>query len=208
MEVNCGEHGGTHVLHALPTKPVAKVELCSIKQVERDMRLGCEAWLMLIQPATHVVATEADTCAEGDVVSGACNDATRWNSIVTEYSDVFEPPGMPAERDTVHRIELEPGSVPPYKRQYRVSAAELAEVRRQLDEYLEKGWIRPSCSPYGAPIVFIRKKTGELRMTVDYRALNRQTKKDVYPLPRIDDLLDKLSRAKFLSAIDLASGYH
>ena len=208
MEVDCGEHGGTHVLHALPTKPVAKVELCSIKQVERDMRLGCEAWLMLIQPATHVVATEADTCAEGDVVSGACNDATRWNSIVTEYSNVFEPPGMPAERDTVHRIKLEPGSVPPYKRQYRVSAAELAEVRRQLDEYLEKGWIRPSCSPYGAPIVFIRKKTGELRMTVDYRALNRQTKKDVYPLPRIDDLLDKLSKAKFLSAIDLASGYH
>ena len=196
------------MLHALPTKPVAKVELCSIKQVERDMRLGCEAWLMLIQPATHVVATEADTCAEGDVVSGACNDATRWNSIVTEYSDVFEPPGMPAERDTVHRIKLEPGSVPPYKRQYRVSAAELAEVRRQLDEYLEKGWIRPSCSPYGAPIVFIRKKTGELRMTVDYQALNRQTKKDVYPLPRIDDLLDKLSKAKFLSAIDLASGYH
>ena len=69
MEVDCGEHGGTHVLHALPTKPVAKVELCSIKQVERDMRLGCEAWLMLIQPATHVVATEADTCAEGIVVS-------------------------------------------------------------------------------------------------------------------------------------------
>ena len=102
VEVDCGEHGGTHVLHALPTKPVAKVELCSIKQVERDMRLGCEAWLMLIQPATHVVATEADTCAEGDMASDSRNDATHWNSIVTEYSDVFEPPGMPAERDTVH----------------------------------------------------------------------------------------------------------
>ena len=69
MEVNCGEHGGTHVLHALKTKPVAKVELCSIKQVEWDMRLGCEAWLMLIQPATPVVAIEADMCAVGDVVS-------------------------------------------------------------------------------------------------------------------------------------------
>ena len=115
MEVNCGEHGGTHVLHALPTKPVAKVELCSIKQVERDMHLGCEAWLMLIQPATHVVATEADTCAEGIMVSSVDNDTTRWNSIINEYSDVFEPPGMPAERDTVHRIELKPGSVPPYK---------------------------------------------------------------------------------------------
>ena len=71
-----------------------------------------------------------------------------------------------------------------------------------------KGWIRHSCSPYGAPIIFIRKKTGELRMTVDYRALNHQTKKDVYPLPKIDDLLDKLAEAKYLSAIDLASGYH
>ena len=71
-KVDCGEHGGTHVPHALPTKPVAKVELCSIKQVECDMvHLGCEAWLMLIQPATHVVATEANTCAAGDVLPNA-----------------------------------------------------------------------------------------------------------------------------------------
>ena len=69
VEVNCGEHGGTHMLHALLTKPVAKVELCCIKQVEHDMRLVCEAWLMLIQPATHMVDMEADTCAEGDVAS-------------------------------------------------------------------------------------------------------------------------------------------
>ena len=112
--------------------------------------------------------------------------------MVTEYSDVFEPPGMPVERAINHKIELEPGATPPYRCQYCVSAAELAEVWHQLDEYLEKGWIHPSSSPYGALIVFIRKKTGELRMTVDYRALNCQTKKDVYPLPRIDDILDKL----------------
>ena len=142
------------------------------------------------------------------MASDSGNDTTQWNSIIAEYSDVFEPPGMPAERDTVHRIKLEPGSVPPYMRQYRVSTAELAEVRQQLNEYLEKGWIRPSCLPYGAPIIFIRNKTGELQMTVDYRALNRQTKKDAYPLPRIDNLLDKLSKASFLSTIDLASGYH
>ena len=95
-------------------KPVTRVELCGIKQVERDMHLGCEAWSMLIQSATHVVATEADTCAEGVMVSGAINDATQWNSIVAEYPDVFEPPGMPSKRDAVHRIELEPGSVLPY----------------------------------------------------------------------------------------------
>ena len=87
-----------------------------------------------------------------------------------------------------------------------MSTVELADDRRQLDEYLAKGWIRPSCSLYAAPIVFIRKKTGELCMMVDYRALNRQTKKDIYSLPRIDDLLVKLSQATCLSAIDLASG--
>ena len=128
--------------------------------------------------------------------------------MVTEYSDVLEPPGMPVERAITHKIELEPGARPPYHHQYRVSAAELAKVRHQLDDYLEKGWIRPSSSSYGAPIVFIRKNTGELHMMVDYRAPNCQTKKDIYPLPRIDDLLDKLSKAMCLSAIDLASGYH
>ena len=69
MEVNRGKLGGTYVLRALPTKPEAMVELCSIKQVERDMRLGCEVWLMLIQPATYVVTMEADTCTVGDVAS-------------------------------------------------------------------------------------------------------------------------------------------
>ena len=77
-----------------------------------------------------------------------------------------------------------------------------------MDDYLAKDWIKPSCNPWGAPIIFIRQKTGELRMTLDYCALNKQTKKDVYPLPRIDDLLNKLVHAYFLSAIDLASGYH
>ena len=163
---------------------------------------------MLLNPTSHVAAMEASTCASVGEVGPDVVPPSRWSNLVIEYSDVFKPPGMPVERAVDHKIELEPGATPPYRRQYHVSAAELAKVRRQLDEYLEKGWIRPSSSPYGAPIVFIRKKTGELRMTVDYRALNCQTKKDIYPLPRIDDLLDKLSKAMCLSAIDLASGYH
>ena len=118
------------------------------------------------------------------------------------------PPGMPVECEIDHKIELEPGAAPPYHCQYCISAAQLAEVWCHLDEYLEKAWIRPSSSPYGALIVSIRKKTGELHTTVDYRVLSCQIKKDVYPLPRIDDLLDKLSKAMCLSAIDLASGYH
>ena len=89
-----------------------------------------------------------------------------------------------------------------------MSPSELAEVRRQLDEYLSKGWIRPSTSPFGAPILFVRKKDNTLRMCIDYRALNRLTVLDKYPLPRIDDLLDRLSKARVFSSIDLAQGYH
>lgn len=84
-----------------------------------------------------------------------------------------------------------------------MSQAELAECRRQLDSLLEKGWIRPSTSPYGHPILFVRKKTGDLRMCVDYRLLNRQTKMDAYPIPRIDALLDTLSGAGVFTLIDL-----
>ena len=73
---------------------------------------------------------------------------------------------------------------------------------------LEKGWIRPSMSPYGAPLLFVRKKTGELRMCIDYQALNRQTKLDVFPIPQIADLLDHLGRAPFFLSVDLATAYH
>ena len=85
-----------------------------------------------------------------------------------------------------------------------MSPAELAEVRRQLDDYLAKGFIQPSTSPYGAPILFAWKKDGTLRMCMDYRSLNRMTKKDVYPIPRIDDLLDRLTNAIIFSKIDLS----
>ena len=73
---------------------------------------------------------------------------------------------------------------------------------------LEKGWVRPSVSPYGHPILFVRKNTGELRMCIDFRSLNRNTVVDKFPLPRISDLLDKLSRAQYFSSIDLSAAYH
>ena len=82
------------------------------------------------------------------------------------------------------------------------------EVRKQLDELLAKGWVRPSCSPYGHPILFARKKDGSLRMCVDYRSLNVNTRPDRYPIPRIDELLDRLGGSRFFSKIDLRAGYH
>ena len=84
----------------------------------------------------------------------------------------------------------------------------MSEVRRQLDDYLDKGFIRPSTSPYGMPILFASKKDGTLCMCVDYRALNKNTKKDAYPIPRIDNLLDRLQKARIFSKIDLSQGYH
>ena len=110
---------------------------------------------MLLNPTSHVAAMEASTCASAGEVGPDVVPPSRWSNLVTEYSDVFEPPGMPVEHAIDHKIELEPGATPPYHRQYHVSAAELAEVRCQQDEYLKKGWIRPSSSPYGTPIVFI-----------------------------------------------------
>ena len=87
---------------------------------------------------------------------------------------------------------------------YRMSPAELAEVCRQLDGYLSKGWVIPSSSSYGAPILFVRKKDGTLRICIEHRALNKQTKLDWYPLPKIDDLLDRLDNSGVISSIDLA----
>ena len=80
---------------------------------------------------------------------------SRWLKLVDEYLDIFEPPGMPADGNIVHKIELKPGSEPLYQWKYCIPVTELAEVRCQLDEYFEKGWTWPNCSPYGIPIVFI-----------------------------------------------------
>ena len=94
---------------------------------------------MLLNPTSHVAAMEASTCASAGEVGSDMVLPSHWSNLVTEYSDVFEPPGMPVEREIDHKIELEPGAAPPYHCQYRISAAELAKVWRQLDEYLEKG---------------------------------------------------------------------
>ncbi|WKA06026.1 hypothetical protein VitviT2T_023954 [Vitis vinifera] len=85
---------------------------------------------------------------------------------------------------------------------------ELKELKTQLDELLGKGFIRPSTSPWGAPVLFVKKKDGTLRLCIDYRKLNRVTVKNKYPLPRIDDLFDQLKGAKYFSKIDLRTGYH
>jgi hypothetical protein len=130
--------------------------------------------------------------------------------VVSEYPDVFpdDLPGMPPERDIEFIIDLLPGTAPIAKRPYRISVGELEELKKQLKELLGKGYIRPSSSPWGAPVIFVEKKDGTQRMCVDYRALNEVTIKNKYPFPRIEDLFDQLKGAKVFSKIDLRSGYH
>jgi hypothetical protein len=131
-------------------------------------------------------------------------------SVVSEFPDVFleELPGMPPERKAEFAVELIPGTAPISKRAYRVSGPELVELKKQIDELLEKGYIRPSTSPWAAPVLFVEKKDGTKRMCIDYRSLNEVTIKNKYPLPRIEDLFVQLRGANVFSKIDLRLGYH
>ena len=105
--------------------------------------------------------------------------------VVNKYPDVFpeELPGMPPDRDIEFVIDLVPGTSPIAKRPYRMAASELAELKKQLEELQRIGFIRPSSSPWGAPVLFVKKKDGSMRLCVDYRALNEVTIKNKYPLP-------------------------
>ena len=115
---------------------------------------------------------------------------------------------MPPVREVQFSINLKPGTEPIAKAPYRMAPAEMSELKTQLQELLDKGFIRPSTSPWGAPVLFVKKKDGSLRLCIDYRELNAVTVKNKYPLPRIDDLFDQLRGATVFSKIDLRSGYH
>src|ERR1041384_1864675 len=130
--------------------------------------------------------------------------------VVCNYPDVFpeELPGMPPDRDIEFLIDLVPGTAPISKRPYRMPVNELVELKKQISELQDKGFIRPSSSPWGAPVLFVEKKDGTQRMCVDYQALNKVTIKNKYPLPRIEDLFDQMKGACIFSKIDLRSGYH
>ncbi|EOX94089.1 Uncharacterized protein TCM_003206 [Theobroma cacao] len=130
--------------------------------------------------------------------------------IVSEFPNVFpnDLPGLPPNRELEFPIDLLPGTAPISIPPYRMAPAELKELKVQLQELVDKGFTRPSISPWGAPILFVKKKDGTLRLCIDYRQLNRMTIKNKYPLPRIDDLFDQLQGATVFSKVDLRSGYH
>jgi hypothetical protein len=130
--------------------------------------------------------------------------------VVQEYSDVFpeELPVMPPDRGIEFLIELLPGTSPISKRPYRMPINELVELKKQITELWAKGFIRPSSSPWGAPVLFVEKKDGTQWMCIDYRSLNEVTIRNKYPHPRIEDLFDQMKGAGVFSKIDLRSRYH
>jgi len=190
-----------------------------------DIILGMN-WMskhgVLIDTPTRVVMLREPDSKEAFLVQLPKNDDIRHAAnairphivaeihVVCEFPDVFpeDLPGLPPDRDIEFKIDLIPGTAPISRRPYRMPPNELAELKKQLQELMEKGLIRPSSSPWGCPALFVKKKDKSLRMCVYYRPLNAMTIKNKYPLPRIDILFDQLAKAKVFSKIDLRSGYH
>jgi hypothetical protein len=163
---------------------------------------------------------ELEYVAENLVINKAASNRMVLNQLdaastmdirtIYEFPYVFleELPGMPPDHEIEFVIELVPGTAPIFKRPYRMAVNQLAKLKEQLQELLDKGYILPSASPWGAPVIFVMKKDGTQRMCMDYHSLNEVTIKNKYPLPRIDDLFDQLKGACVFSQIDLRSGYH
>ena len=155
---------------------------------------------------TYLVALKDDMVdSMGDLIP------MEVQKVLNEFKDVMPselPKKLPPRREEDHKIELESGAKPPAMGPYRMAPPELEELRRQLKELLEARFIQPSKAPYGASVLFQKKHDGSLRMCIDYRALNKVTVKNKYPIPLIVDLFDQLGRAKYFTKLDLRSGYY
>lgn len=211
------------------TETLQGVHLLSALQFKREMQHDDPVFMVLLSaPASPTsdplaCARAAETSTSSASVSPASSTlqlhslhatpgphSAVVSTLLTEFSDVLAPlpGGLPPKRAIDHAITLEPHSHPPSRSIYKMSFLEMEELKKQLDELLEKGFIRPSLSPYGAPVLFVKKKDGSMRLCIDYRALNKLTVKNKYSLPRIDDLLDRLHGATVFSKLDLAQGYN
>nr|GFB40818.1 putative reverse transcriptase domain, aspartic peptidase domain protein [Tanacetum cinerariifolium] len=166
--------------------------IISALQARTLLSHGCEGFLATIHDTTSDVPSIHDQL------------------IVSEFPDVFpdELPGIPLVREVEFNIELIPGSEPISKAPYRMAPIELKELKDQLQELLERCFIHPSVSPWGAPVLSVKKKDGSMRLCIDYCELNKITIRNRYPLLRIDDLFDQFQGVMHFSKIYLGSGYH
>jgi hypothetical protein len=188
-------------------------QLCAAPQFlsEKALRQGCAGTLVFVE---QIVAASSALCAilfsaEFSTASPAL-DPDALQKLLDEKGHVFQPlpPGLLPERGSGHVIPTVPNMPPPLKRPYRMTLKEKEEVQRQVTDLLQRGLIEPSVSPYGAPVLFVQKKDGFLRMCTGYRQHNKSTVRDSFPLPHIQDLLDQVSQCTIFSSLDLQSGYN
>ncbi|GJT18516.1 putative reverse transcriptase domain-containing protein, partial [Tanacetum coccineum] len=175
---------------------VTRLDIISCTKMQKYMEKGFPIFL------AHVTAKDVEDKSEKKRLESV--------SIVRDFPKVFpeDLPGLPHTRKVEFQIDLVPGAAPVARAPYRLAPSEMKELSEQLKELSDKGFIRPSFSPWGAPVLFVKKKDGSFRMYIDYRELNKLTVKNRYPLPRIDDLFDQLQGSSVYSKIDLRSGYH
>ncbi|XP_017436974.1 uncharacterized protein LOC108343294 [Vigna angularis] len=173
----------------------------TLGQLKEDIMDGANCFLIM---------THSDERLEGLNHERSSSKLNGGRSIVDEFPDVFpdEVPGLPPPREVESTMDLVSNAGPISIAPYRMSPAELAELKEQIEELMDKQFIRPSASPWGASVLLVKKKDGSSRLCIDCRQLNKLTIKKKYPLPRIDDLLDQLHGATIFSKIDLRSGYH
>jgi hypothetical protein len=189
-------------------RPATTLQLIKHKQLKREIRRGNLDAIYVLRRALEPDDDPAEEPANSPGSLDQEKAKTETRRIVDEYRDVFaEELKKPPERSVDHRINLIPGSTPPCRPTYRMSPLENDEVKRQLETLLASGVIRTSGSAFGAPVLLTKKKDGTWRFCIDFRALNAITIKDKYPLPRIDELFDRLQGAKYFSKLDLRSGY-
>ncbi|GJZ07927.1 putative reverse transcriptase domain-containing protein [Tanacetum coccineum] len=173
-----------------------RLNIISCTKTQKYMQKGFPTLL------AHVTAKEVEDKSEKKRLKDV--------PIVQDFPRVFpeDLPSLPPTRQVEFQIDLVPGAAPVARAPYRLAPSEMKELSEQLKELSDKGFIRPSSSPWGAPVLFVKKKDGSFRMCIDYRELNKLTVKTRYPLPRIDDLFDQLQGSSVYSKIDLRSGYH
>jgi hypothetical protein len=185
------------------------VSVLTAKQGKRLLPKAIDMGWIMVRHEANPELQAIGGLTEEDPHLREIND-TELRALVDEFIELFGPipPHSAKDRGLGPAISLEPGASPTWRPVFKLTLEERAALSQQIKEMLEKGWIEPSSSPYGAPVLFVRKKDGSLRLVIDYRALNRLTVKNRYPLPRIDDLLDIIGKAKYFTSLDLTSGYH
>ena len=194
-----------------PNAPVSCVTVSAI-QLKKLHKKGLPCFTVLVSRSDPDASEQSSidaAASEPESLDDNLMATAKLESLLEKHKLVFEPiKGLPPDRGAGHTIPLHANQKPPFHSPYRLSPLENKEVEQQVRELLRLGLIEPSKSPYGAPVLFVKKKDGSLRMCVDYQALNKKTVRNTYPLPRIDELLDRLKGAKVFSSLDLASGYH